>query len=89
MKSISFTQLINHLIEKGVESIKITRSNCFCGCVKPNDIISIEVCKNDIIYVASVAHVFADPTIDVDRIVRDETGLCISRWTICQYKYVK
>lgn len=89
MKTTSFKQLINHLIEKGVDSIQIMRSDCFCGCINPNDIISIEVCKNGIIYVASAAHVFDNPTIDVDRIVRDETGRCIARWTIRQFNYAK
>lgn len=71
MKKVTFTQLIDHLTEKGVDSIKIERSNCYCGCINPNDIISIEVCKNGNIYLASVSHVFDNPIIDVDRIIRN------------------
>lgn len=89
MKSVTFKQLIDHLIDKGVECIKIIRSDCFCGCINPKDIIAIEVCKNGIIYIASVAHVFDNPTIDVDRIVRDESGRCLSRWTVRQFNYAK
>ena len=89
MKSITFIQLINHLIEKGVDSIKITRSECFCGCVNPGDIISIEVCKNGIIYFASVSHVFDVPVIDVDRIIRDDAGRCVARWSVRQFNYAK
>lgn len=89
MKTVTFNQLIDHLIEKGVDSIKITRSDIFCGCIKPNDITSLEVRKNGYILIASVSHVFSSPTIDVDRIVRDETGRCISRWTIRQFNYAK
>lgn len=85
MKTISFKQLIDNLIEKGVDSIKIMRSDCFCGCIKPNDIIAIEVSKNGKIYFASAAHVFDNPTIDVDRIIRNENGRCIYRETIKQF----
>lgn len=89
MKTVTFKRLIDHFIEKGVDSIKIMRSDCYCGCINPNDIISIEVCKNGIIYVASASHVFGNPIIHVDRLVRDKTGRCISRWTICQFNYAK
>ena len=89
MKATTFNQLIDHLIKKGVDSIKITRSNRFCGCIKPNDIISIEVCKNGNIYLSSVSHVFDNPIIDVDRIIRDKNGCCIARWTIGQFIYSK
>ena len=89
MKTVTFKQLINHLIDKGVDSIKITRSDCFCGCINPNDIIAIEVSKNGNIYLASVSHVFVNPIIDVDRIVRDETGFCTARWTVRQFNYAK
>ena len=89
MKTTSFTQLLNHLIEKGVDSIKIMRSDCFCGCINPNDIIAIEVCKNGNIFCASVSNVFDIPTIDVDRIIRNENGRCISRYTIGQFNYAK
>lgn len=85
MKTISFKQLIDNLIEKGVDSIKIMRSDCFCGCIKPNDIIAIEVSKNGKIYFVSAAHVFDNPTIDVDRIIRNENGRCIYRETIKQF----
>lgn len=87
MKTRTFKQIIDHLIEKGVDSIKITRSTAFCGCIKPNDIISIEVIKNGNIYIASAAHVFDNPTIDVDRIIRNEDGRCINRFTIGQFQY--
>lgn len=89
MKTRTFKQIIDHLIEKGVDSIKIMRSDCFCGCIKPNDIIAIEVSKNGKIYFASAAHVFDNPTIYVDRIIRNENGRCISRFTIGQFKYAK
>lgn len=89
MKSVTFKQLISHLIEKGVDSVKITRSDSFCGCIKPNDVIAIEVSKNGVIYLASAAHIFDNPTIDVDRIVRDENGHCIARWTVLQFNYSK
>lgn len=89
MKTTTFKHLIDHLIEKGVDTIKIKRSNCFCGCINPNDIIAIEVCKNGNIYFASVSNVFDKPTIDVDRIVRSEDGRCVARCTIRQFNYVK
>lgn len=89
MKTTTFKQLINHLIENGVDSITINRSNCFCGCVNPNDIISTEFCKNGNIYFASVSHVFDIPVIDVDRIIRNDNGRCIARWTVLQFKYAK
>lgn len=89
MKTTTFIQLINHVIEKGADSIKINRSSRACGCITPNDIIAIEVSKNGNIYLASVSHVFDNPVIDVDRIVRDETGRCVSRWTIRQFIYAK
>ena len=87
MKTRTFKQIIDRLIEKGADSIKITRSDVYCGCIKPNDIISIEVIKNGNIYIASAAHVFDNPTIDVDRIIRNENGRCISRYTIGQFEY--
>lgn len=86
MKTTTFTQLINHLIEKGIESIKIQRSTAYCGCIKPNDIISIEVVKNGCIYICSAAHVFDNPTIDVDRLIRNEDGRCIYRETVKQFQ---
>ena len=89
MKTKTFKQIIDHLIEKGVETIKIKRSDCYWGCIKPNDIIAIEVIKNNRIYLASVSHVFDNPIIDVDRIIRNENGRCISRFTIGQFKYTK
>lgn len=89
MKTRTFKQIIDHLIEKGVETIKIMRSDSYCGCIKPNDIIAIEVIKNNRIYLASVSHVFDNPIIDVDRIIRNENGRCISRFTIGQFKYTK
>ena len=88
MKTKTFKQIIDRLIEKGVDSIKITRSDRHMGCIKPNDIIAIEVKKGDeYIAIASVAHVFTTPTIDVDRIVRNEKGRCISRFNIGQFYY--
>ena len=87
MKTRTFKQIIDHLIEKGVESIKITRNTAFCGCINPNDIIAIEVRIHGNIYIASAAHVFDNPTIDVDRIIRNENGRCISRYTIGQFEY--
>lgn len=89
MKTISFKQLIDHLIDKGVESIKIMRSDCYCGCINPNDIIAVEFSKNGKIYIASVSHVFDNSTIDVDRLIRNENGRCIARWTIRQFNYFK
>jgi len=89
MNTRTFNQIIDRLVEKGAEITKVTRSDCFCGCINPNDIISIEVCKNGIIYIASVSHVFDNPVIDVDRIIRNENGRCIARWTIGQFNYAK
>lgn len=89
MKTKTFKQIIDHLIEKGVETIKIMRSDSYRGCINPNDIIAIEVIKNNRIYLASVSHVFDNPIIDVDRIIRNENGRCISRFTIGQFKYTK
>lgn len=86
MKSTTFKHLIDHLIGKGFDSIKIERANCYCGCIKPNDIIEIEVTKNGCIYIASAAHVFDNPTIDVDRIIRNDEGRCIYRETIKQFQ---
>lgn len=85
MKAMTFNEMINKLIEKGVESIKIERSSAYCGCIKPNDIIAIEVSKGDYTYIASVAHVFDNATIDIDRIIRNENGRCIYRETVKQY----
>ena len=89
MKTKTFKQIIDHLIEKCVETIKIMRSDSYFGCINPNDIIAIEVIKNNRIYLASVSHVFDNPIIDVDRIIRNENVRCISRFTICQFKYTK
>lgn len=89
MTTTTFKHLIAHLVEKGVDSITITRSDCFCGCINPNDIIAIEVRKNGHIYLASVSHVFDNPIIDVDRIIRNENGRCVARWTIRQFVYAK
>lgn len=89
MKTKTFKQIIDHLIEKGVETIKIMRSDSYCGCINPNDIIAIEVIKNNMVYFASVSHVFDNPIIDVGRIIRNENGRCISRFTIGQFKYTK
>lgn len=86
MKSTTFKQLIEHLIEKGFDSIKIERSPVYCGCIKPNDIIAIEVTKNGNIFIASAAHVFDNPTIDVDRLIRNDEGRCIYREQIKQYQ---
>ena len=87
MKTKTFKQIIDRMIEKGVDSIKITRSTSFCGCIEPNDIISIEIIKDGNIYVASATHVFDEPKIDIDKLVRDESGRCIARWTIGQFNY--
>lgn len=89
MKTRTFKQIIDRLIEKGVDSIKITRSTCYCGCIKPNDIIAVEVQKgDDYIAIASVAHVFdIEPTIEVDRIIRNEQGRCTARFNIGQFIY--
>lgn len=89
MKTKTFKQIIDRVIEKGADSIKITRSTSFCGCIKPNDIISIEIIKNGNIYVASATHVFNEPKIDVDKLMRDDNGRCIARWNIGQYNYAK
>ena len=86
MKTTTFKQLIDHLIEKGVDNIKIERATASCGCIKPNDIIAIEVTKNGNIFIASAAHVFDNPTIDVDRLIRNNEGRCIYRETIKQYQ---
>lgn len=85
MKTYSLKQLIERLIEKGVDSIKIERSTAYSGCIKPNDIIAIEVSKGNYTYIASAAHTFDNPTIDVDRIIRNENGRCIYRETIKQF----
>lgn len=87
MKTKTFKQIIDRMIEKGADSIKITRSTSFCGCIKPNDIISIEIIKDVNIYVASATHVFDEPKIDIDKLVRDESGRCIARWTIGRFNY--
>lgn len=87
MKTKTFKQIIDRLIERGADSIKIMRSTSYCGCIKPNDIISIEVIKGENIYIASVSHVFSEPKIDVDKLIRDEDGRCIERWTIGQFNY--
>lgn len=85
MKTTSFKQIIDRLIEKGADSIKITRSTSHCGCIKPNDIIAVEVSKGDKTFIASACHVFDTPTIDVDRIIRNEDGRCIYRETVKQF----
>lgn len=85
MKTTSFKQIIDRLIEKGADSIKNTRSTAHCGCIKPNDIIALEVSKGNSTYIASAAHVFDNATIDVDRIIRNEDGRCIYRETIKQF----
>ena len=88
MKTRTFKQIIDNLIDKGVKSIKIMRSDVNCGFINKNDIISIEVVhKNGRIYIASVCEVFSEPIIAVDRIIRNEAGRCIDRFTIGQYKY--
>ena len=87
MKTKTFKQIIDRVIEKGADCIIIKRGTSYCGCINPNDIIAVEVRKGNKIYVASVSHVFSEPVIDVDRIVRNKDGRCIDRWTIGQYKY--
>lgn len=89
MKTKTFKQIIERLMATGVESIKIMRSDSNCGCIKTNDIIAIEFIHDDLVYIISVSHVFDNPLIDVDRIIRDEDGRCIRRFTIWQYKYTK
>lgn len=83
---ITFRQLIDHLIDKGADYIKIQRSTSYCGCVRPNDIIGVEVSRNGKIYFASACHVFDNPTIDVDRIIRDGKGKCLYRETVKQFQ---
>ena len=87
MKTKTFKQIIVRVIEKGADCIIIKRSTSYCGCINPNDIIAVEVRKGNKIYVASVSHVFSEPIIDVDRLVRNKEGRCLDRWTIGQYKY--
>lgn len=87
MKTKSFKQIIERVVEKGADYIIIKRSTSYCGCINPDDIIAVEVHKGEKIYVASVSHFFSEPIINVDRLVRDKNGRCIDRWTIGQYKY--
>lgn len=89
MKTKSFKQIIDRLIDKGVDNIKIMRSKIGCGIIKQNDIISIEVTKNDNVYVASLQYIFDMPIISVSRIIRNENGLCISLTPIGRFKYTK
>lgn len=87
MKTKTFKQIIDRLIERGADSIKIERSDAHCGCIKPNDIISVEIVKDGNIFIASVSHVFSEPKIDVDKLIRNEDGRCIARWNIGQFNY--
>lgn len=87
MKTKTFKQIIDRLIEKGADSIKITRSYVYCGCIKPNDIIAVEIEKDGKTFIASASHVFSEPKIDVDRLIRNEDGRCIARWNIGQFNY--
>lgn len=87
MKTRTFKQIIDRLIEKGADSIKITRSDVHCGCIKPNDIISVEIVKDGNIYIASASQVFSEPKIDVEQLIRNEDGRCIARWNIGQFNY--
>lgn len=89
MKTKTFKQIIDRLVDKGAESFIIHRSDSYCGCIAPNDIISVEVTANERVYVASVCNVFNDPVISVDRLLRDSYGRCVSRYTIGCFKYSK
>lgn len=89
MKTKSFKQIIEHLIDNGVENIKIIRSDCFMGCFEPKDIIALEVSINGHIYFVTVTRVFDNPLIVVDRIIRDENNRLIDRFTISKYNYSK
>lgn len=89
MKTKTFKQIIDRLVDKGAESFIIHRSDFHCGCIEPDDIISVEVTANERLYVASVCNVFKEPVISVDCLQRDSDGRCVSRYTIGCFKYSK
>lgn len=89
MKTKSFNQIIRCLNDKGVDNIKIMRSDFDCGCIKANDIISIEATINSNVYTVSLSYIFDMPIICVSRIIRNENGICTTLIPIGRFKYTK
>lgn len=89
MKTKTFKEIIYRLLDKGAQNIIIRRSDSYCGCIEPDDIIAVSVHVDERVYVASVCNVFEDPVITVDRVLRDSDGRCVSRYTIGTFKYAK
>lgn len=89
MKTLSFKQIIETLKSRGVEITEVMKSNSYCGCINPGDIIQVEATANGVIFLYSVEKVFDEPIITADQVIRDNNGTCIYRKTKKQYKYVK
>lgn len=87
MKTKTFKQIIDRVTEKGADCIIIKRATSYCGCIKPDDIITVVVRKGDDVYIASVSHVTGKPIIYVYKLVWNKESGNIYRKIIGQYNY--
>lgn len=97
METRSFTQIINKVIANGAEKVEIERSKGYCGCAKPGDIISVIVykagCKKPGAKTywcvkAALQHVFDNPTIKVEALLRDiDTDRCLDTMDGPEFEY--
>ena len=87
MKTKTFKQIIDRVVEKGADCIIIKRATSYCGCIKPNDVITVVVRKGDDVYIASVSHVVGKPIIYVYKIVSNKESGCVFRQLIGKYNY--
>lgn len=87
MKTKTFKQIIDRVVEKGADCIIIKRATSYCGCIKPDDIITVVVRKGDDVYIASVSHVVGKPIIYVYKLVSNKESGCVFRKLIGKYNY--
>lgn len=95
METRSFTQLINRAIANGASKVEVRRSEGYCGCAKPGDIIEVIAYKDswykDGFYScmrASLRHAFDNPTINVEVLWRrTDDNKCIDSTDVKEYVY--
>lgn len=97
METRTFNQIISNSLAKGATKIEIHRSDRHCGCVKPGDIISVVVYRDDLIKEGDVnyacakydlCHVFDTPTIIGEILWRNiKTNRCVGYGKSKEFAY--
>lgn len=98
METRTFNDIITRAIAKGATKVEVVRSEGYCGCAKPNDIIAVTVYRDDIIKEGDInyaccryalQHCFdAQPTIKAEIIWRNiKTNNAVGYGKSTEYAY--